>query len=228
MIDRTKSIAAMAAVVVMGFGFAASADETPMRKKGAYISLNGGANFMPDATSGTSGIKVDTSFDVGYTASGAIGYKFGNEAGLRLEAEFLYSKADISDHVVSVAGLGIAVGNFANVTGDVSAAAGMINAVFDIDTKTRWTPFLMAGAGAAKVAINDAKIGATLIADDSDIVFAYQVGAGINYAVAPKVTIGLSYRYIGITDPSFVDSGGGKFDSEYSSHNVLAGLTVHF
>jgi opacity protein-like surface antigen len=60
--------------------------------------------------------------------------------------------------------------------------------------------------------------------DDSDLVFAYQAGAGVAYEISPTLDLGLSYRFSGSADPTF-DDGVDKFDYESQAHNFLIGLT---
>ncbi len=59
--------------------------------------------------------------------------------------------------------------------------------------------------------------------NDDDTVFAYQVGAGVGYAVTEKVSFDVKYRYFATSDPEFDTT-----KAEYSSHNVYAGIRVTF
>ena len=60
--------------------------------------------------------------------------------------------------------------------------------------------------------------------DDSDLVFAYQAGAGVAYEISPTLDLGLSYRFSTSADPTF-DDGVDKIDHESQAHNFLIGLT---
>lgn len=190
-----------------------------------YGSLNLGGAAFPDADSSGGGITVTSDFDKGYLFSGAMGYRLSNN--LRIEGELSYRKADIDNQTVSVAGLSVAVGDYATVSGSVSTTALMANLAYDFEVDGL-KPYLLGGIGAAKVSINDAKINSTAIADDSDTVLAFQIGAGVNYAVSETVDIGIGYRYMRTADPSFTDAGGSSFDSEHSSHSLMAGVTFGF
>ena len=59
--------------------------------------------------------------------------------------------------------------------------------------------------------------------DADDTVFAWQVGAGIGYALTPQLTFDLKYRYFATSDPEFDGT-----EVEYASHNVYAGIRLHF
>lgn len=53
--------------------------------------------------------------------------------------------------------------------------------------------------------------------------FAYQVGAGVGYALTPQVTLDVKYRYFATADPDFDGT-----DMEYASHNIYAGIRLDF
>ena len=63
--------------------------------------------------------------------------------------------------------------------------------------------------------------------DESDTVFAYQVGAGVAYNFAPQTAVNAQYRFMGTTDPEFSDDTV-AIDMEYQSHNFWVGLTQRF
>jgi opacity protein-like surface antigen len=77
----------------------------------------------------------------------------------------------------------------------------------------------------AHVSVNDLSIGGVTIADDSDTVFAWQIGGGLGWELNPNWGISLNYRWFSTSDPEFRDELGGDFSAEYSSHNLTAGLT---
>src|SRR5204862_2913436 len=58
--------------------------------------------------------------------------------------------------------------------------------------------------------------------------FGYQGIAGIRYNINPALAFDLDYRYLATTDPTFKAIGGVKYKSEYSTHNVVASLSVRF
>ena len=66
------------------------------------------------------------------------------------------------------------------------------------------------------------------IASSSDWQFGYQGIAGIRYNINPALAFDLDYRYLATTDPTFKAIGGVKYKSEYSTHNVVASLSVRF
>jgi len=65
------------------------------------------------------------------------------------------------------------------------------------------------------------------------VTFAFQVGAGLRWAVLENVTLDVGYRLRGIDGPDFehtdVTSGLSDFDADWMwSHNVIAGITFGF
>jgi opacity protein-like surface antigen len=75
----------------------------------------------------------------------------------------------------------------------------LISGVFQYENATAFTPFLGVGVGAASTAINvhEARIGVTsLEGSDYDFVFAWQIAAGLRYAVNERLGLGISYKYL--------------------------------
>ena len=67
------------------------------------------------------------------------------------------------------------------------------------------------------------------LVDDSDVVLAWQLGAGVAWNINPNLAATADYRWFNAGDPSFeFDPTGNGFDSEYTSHNFMAGLRVGF
>lgn len=177
---------------------------------GLYVSGNLGL-AMPrdsDATdSGVSGLTLNTSYDTGWALGAALGHNFGNT---RLEGEVAYQKAD--EDKTSFAGVTL------DSTWDISALSFLANGYYDFTNSSAFTPYLSAGLGFAKVKW----AGDGESADDT--VFAYQVGAGVGYALSKKVTLDAKYRYFATSDPKFFDT----VKMDFASHNLFLGVRVNF
>ena len=198
-----KKVVVLTALLMSCFAVGAMAAEGP------YFSGNLGITMPTDSDVSDGGFSAEISYDAGFAIGGALGYNFG--VG-RLEAELGYKTADIDE--VSANGLGSA-----SVNGDLSVLSLMGNGYFDFNLNPTVKPYVMAGIGMANVTLdsNDLDV------DDSDSVFAYQVGAGVGFALNKKVTLDISYRYMG-TEDAKIDG----VDVEYGSHNILAGVRVQF
>ena len=119
------------------------------------------------------------------------------------------------------------------VKGDFSMVAFMGNMDYDFDTGSRWVPYVGGGLGVAIISIDTENAQGISLSDDSDTVFAYQVGAGIGYEFpleeGRSVTVSLDWRYFGTQDPTFKgDVSGGDFDVGISGHDIGIGLIYGF
>ncbi len=189
--------------------------------QGWYVSGQGGASFLQDAdlddpTGILLALDTEVSFETGFNFAAATGYDWG---AWRAEAEIAYAKNDIDEF--SILGLGVDGG------GDVSALSFMANGFYDFDLAP-WTVYIGGGAGIAKVSINDADVLGIPLADDDDTVFAYQVGAGAEYAFNPNASLVLGYRFFSTADPDFNDVTGIPFSSEYHRHDTRLGVRFYF
>jgi len=83
------------------------------------------------------------------------------------------------------------------------------------------------GAGIPGLGGTVCAAGCTLVSN-SQWEFGYQGIAGIRYNINPALAFDLDYRYLATTDPTFKAVTGAKFSSSYSTHNILASLSVRF
>lgn len=120
------------------------------------------------------------------------------------------------------------------VDGAFSMLAFMANVDYDFDMGSPWKPYVGGGLGLAIISLDaeSASTGDSLV-DDSDSVFAYQVGAGIGYEFplpeGRSVTVSLDWRYFGTQTPTFTgDITGNEFDAEISGHDIGIGLIYGF
>jgi opacity protein-like surface antigen len=174
---------------------------------GGYIAGGGGLSVLQDArTQGSA--SATHQFDPGWLGLGAAGYAF--DSGFRMEGELGYRRNEADGGA-----------------GHAQAWTLMGNALYDFKTGTRFTPYVGAGVGGARLKFDDIPAGATSI-DDSDTVLAYQGLAGIAYHLDSNVTFDLGYRYLGTERPSFRTRAGGSVDSEYDNHAVMLGLRYQF
>jgi opacity protein-like surface antigen len=198
--------------------------------EGPYIAFDAGVVFASDssnsgsftsavpATPDFAAIAIDaplswgTEFDTGATASGAIGYDFGN--GFRAELQGFYTRYDVDGHAgVTVGGsvidgenvsiitrnevkpanptLGEAI---ANGQGDLTSYGGFLNVFYDFDTGHNIEPYLGIGLGYVITEVDFAPSG-VLIADATHDGFAYQGIAGVTAKVSNQFEIFAQYTY---------------------------------
>lgn len=199
-----------AVVMLLGSVSAASAQSI-------YYGAHGGLNLAHDSDFGPSGSTLELSFDPGFAIGGFVGYEFGG--GLRAEGELSY-RANDGDSFLGV-----------GLDGDVTSLAFMVNGFYDFDIGSPFTPYVGGGVGVASVSLNDVGAVGIVLADDDDVVFAYQLGFGVGYELSPTLTLTADYRYFATADGEFTTGpllGGIVVDGEYSNSTFLVGARATF
>ena len=187
-----------------------SAQASAQAPQGLYFSGNIGFGIRPDSDiAGPAGNKFDN--DPAFVINGAIGAELNPM--VRVEGEIGY-------HL-----------NAGDVRGfpqdfTFSMVSFMLNGYFDIPTNSPLRPFLGGGLGFGLAGVEEELGG--LSANDTDLVGAFQLMAGIGYDISPKATLTFQYRYFMTTDPAYVLPISGAFDTEYSSHDFLFGARFRF
>ncbi len=224
---------------------------------GGYLSLQGAATLLQDAdnegdpfSSGLPDVSIESSYDLGYSVSAALGYSFqtpilsGRVGPLfpRLELEIAWRSNDIDELKIKndgglgeFLGIGSLNGFSRDASGEMNSLSALYNVWIDIVLPRPKSPYLRpvvpyfgGGIGAAGVWANDVKVAGVKIIDDGDVEFAYQLGAGVGVEVTDWLVVTLDYRWMGTTQPRLKTEFDGKFDSEYSSHNLGMGLRYYF
>ncbi len=198
---------------------------------GMYASVSAGINFHADSdidSASLGAVEVESSFDTGFVLMGAIGTELSS--GIRIEGELSYRQNEFNDITLSVPAsvFGTALTVSSALDGDLSTFALMANAAYDFNKGEKLRPYIMAGIGIARVDINDAIALSSLLADDSDTVFAFQVGGGVNYHYTEEWAFGASYRYFSTTDPEFTAVDGSAFEADNENHSFLLSVTRRF
>lgn len=164
----------------------------------------------------------EITFDGGIGVMLAIGYAAPN--GLRGEVELAYRYNDVDSPS----------GPYDNYIIDdvyVSSGALMVNGYWDLLPNQPFSPFIGGGVGFATVAATFEDDGAYYYDgyyyyyydSEEDIVLAYQLMAGLSFAVNPRLKVDLQYRYFATDDPDF-----DGVEIEYKTHNGLIGLRYLF
>jgi opacity protein-like surface antigen len=205
---------------------AAPAADFVTRPSGWYLRGELGL-VLPMTASNSGQVNFESDTAVGFGVGGGGGFAWDN--GIRVEGFLHYDRRSVDSVVVNSTGgiSGLAAGSQSG-DGDVSAFALLANAAYDFNTGTNWVPYVIGGAGYADVSMGDVKANGVKIADDSEWVPAFNVGAGIQYKLNKSWAADLGYRYLWTLDPELRDSSGNKFDSEYESHNFAAGIRYTF
>lgn len=216
-----KRMTTGAAAVAILVGLAA-----PASANGWYASGSFGLSLTEDHEFDTGAGTVETELDSGLVLSGAAGYDYGlisNNVGVRAEIELSYRDASVDSH--SVGGTALP-----QPGGDLSSTALMVNALADFNPEGRITPYVGVGLGFAQVQYEGYSIqGVPEVLDDEDTVFAYQLIAGVGYALTQGIDLTAEYRFFATEDPEInATLGDVDTETEYRTQNVLVGARVNF
>lgn len=205
-------------------------------KPGGYMSGFVGATIPKDTTvtsdvydptfqSYTEKVEFDPGINIGMTG----GYDYGF---FRLEGELSYKGAEINRIIDQADNY-----SFRNVDGNLGVMAMMCNGFFDLQNDSPVTPYFGGGIGFASLYLSDTygtntRGGITtrdlLYQDDTDSVFAYQVGGGVEIALNQALSLDLSYRYFGTSKARFDESWNMSTGLKFESHNAAVGLRIKF
>lgn len=207
---KSPHVAALTCALLLGpFGARTAAQDTAPQEpgpKGPYIAIRVMLQGLEDSRD-PAGTGAELTYDGGAGIAGSLGYRFGIFRP-ELEAAFRSNSTD------ELRGPGGPI----SVDGAVSSAAIMANGFLEIPLTRTVRPYLGAGLGFARVAIDGDDF-----EDDSDAVFAYQAAAGLSVQVTPLISLVGGYRYFATDDATLLGN-----QVEYTTHNVEAGLRFDF
>lgn len=193
---------------------------------GFYLGASGGLNFLSDSEIDTGLGTVDNEYDGGFVLSGQAGYDSGRiwqYGSLRGELELSYRENEIDQHVLGGNGL-------PGSTGTASTTALMANLFHDFETGTPLTPYVGGGIGYAWNELDNYGVTGLDVLDDDDSGFAWQLGAGLGFAVSEQATVSLDYRYFSTSADVETTAAAGSVgsDVDLDSHTVMLGLRYRF
>jgi len=190
---------------------------------GPYAGVFFGGNALMPAKSSNSLGSIKLEFDPGMQGGAVAGWDFAPDKGVgegRVELEFNH-RDDPLDKAK------FAEGSFSG-SGDLKADSLLVNFIGVYRENRRWAPYLLVGLGFSRMEASSLKVTGNPLADDSDVVFAYQVGTGVDFTLTERLNLDLGYRFFGSTSPEFRQANGQKLKIDYYSHNVVIGLRVGF
>jgi len=186
----------------------------------------------PRGTIAAGNASLGQSFNDGLSAGVRAGYEWGP---WRVEEEFRFTENPLTSISLGPSTF-LPTGTSARVGGARDAYALMTNAIYDFNVGWALTPHLGAGVGA--VTLHDSispkpfslfgpGAGGRHISSSSTTEFGYQGIAGVRYNINPSLAFDLDYRYLATSDPTF-RSVFGPYTSGYSTHSLIASLSVRF
>ncbi len=156
----------------------------------------------------------------GVNAAIAVGAKFGS---LRAEVEAVY-RYNPNDKFVDVNGP-------EGADGSLSMLNIFLNGYYEMDLFGVVTPYVGVGVGYGTVSLNLKELDGTLVVDDDDTVYSYQLIAGAAFNLTENWSLTGEYRYFDtITDAELTLPGGLNFveNSDIRSQEVRFGIRYWF
>jgi OmpA-OmpF porin, OOP family len=188
-----------------------------------YIGVSGSVPFVNETDVTSNGNTLgEVDFDSGYGVGGSIGYTPGPMGNFldntRFEFEYFYRDNSLDSFTSGASST--------SVGQKLTSDAYMLNAYYDINTATRLTPYLGAGAGTTRISLDVPGLGV----NSTDNVFAYQLMAGLGWQPETllNTVLQVGYKYLDASDPEFGSASGATIGHEYQVHSVEAGARFRF
>jgi outer membrane immunogenic protein len=173
-----------------------------------YNQVNNVAGVVVDSGRGHASTSDDKTV---FTGSVAYGYAF-ETLPVRAELEYTFrSKADLDN---------VSLWTNRSTDAEVRTQNLMANVYYDFKNKSKFTPYVSAGIGAAFNKLETVERTANVVterASDKKTDFAWALGVGVNYEITNNLDLDLAYRYM--------DSG--KVDATYRSRDVAVDYTAN-
>lgn len=210
-----KLMKSSALALVLGLASTSAFAEGVADNYNTYVGIGGGVNIIPDndadLTTGLGTTTGEAEFDNGWAALGTLGVYL--DGAWRVEVEGGYRDNELDSF------------NGAPISGDVNGWSVMFNALKDIPTGSKVTPYVGAGLGVARRTF---KVDGLL--DDTDTGLAYQGIAGLSVDVGERTQLFADYRYFRTHDLEYSDDSSGVSldDWDDENHTIMLGLRFAF
>jgi opacity protein-like surface antigen len=191
--------------------------------QGVYLGASYGMTLLSEAEARDALGTFNLDFEPGQVAALALGYDLKPHGLLgdgRLELEYA-RRSNALEEVDFLEGK-------VDGDGDLRAESLLLNTWGVYRGFRGWVPYLGAGIGAARLTADDLKVFGQPLADDDKVVFAYQLGVGVDFPLMQSLSLDLGYRFFGTARPEFTAADGSKFKTRYLSHSALLGLRFGF
>ncbi len=200
-------------------GFLVFLSSAPVQADTLYFAVQAGFSTQPvsdneDPNTPSNNFELNT--QAGYNAAFAVGAKFGS---LRAEVEAVYRKNDNDKFNPGGASQG--------ADGELTTLTIFLNGYYEIDLFGVVTPYAGVGVGYGVVSLDLQRLDGTLVVDDNDTVYSYQLMAGAAFNLTENFSLTAEYRYFDtITDAELTREGGlGTIEnSDIRSHEVRFGI----
>ncbi|MEM8838955.1 MAG: outer membrane beta-barrel protein [Pseudomonadota bacterium] len=228
-------------VLLSSLGVAQAEDQS---SKSYYVSVFGGGNFAGDldgrdilnfvdisgSVVGTVGLDTEIETDAGFIAGAAFGTEFDH--GIRVEGEYAFLRNTFDEVVGNVVSATGAAAGFTGplvgaILGDIKTHSILVNAWKDFSFEgSPIVPYIGGGAGFGISSFNFDG----LASEETEVGFAFQVGAGVDAELDSGVRLGVGYRFYGFPNAEFpIDSvTNTAVASGIYSQTVIGTVTIPF
>ena len=165
---------------------------------------------------------IDLELDPGVRLSVAGGYNFNDFVGVQLETGIIHNEID-----------GTTSGG--NIDASIGHVPMLVDVVFRYDRpESRWVPYAGAGAGgdASLIQVDDvfAPNGTLVDGEESTVVFAWQLFAGVRYKINDMMSIGAGYKFYSAEGASWdVEGTGGEIETDSAQvHSIGVTFNMKF
>jgi opacity protein-like surface antigen len=191
----------------------------PVQADTLYFAVQAGFSTQPtsenqDAATPANSFELNT--QSGLNGALAVGAKFGSLRA-EVEAVYRYNPNDKFDQGGTPQG----------ADGSLSMLNIFLNGYYEMDFFGVVTPYVGLGVGYGVVSLNLKQLDGTLVVDDDDTVYSYQLMAGAAVNVTENLSLTAEYRYFDtITDAELTVSNvpGLIENSDIRSHEIRFGI----
>jgi len=191
----------------------------PAQADTLYFAAQAGFNTQPTSENQNAAVPAngfDLNTQSGVNGALAVGAKLGMLRA-EIEAVYRYNPNDKFDQGGTPQG----------ADGSMSTAHLFLNGYVEIDILGIVTPYAGLGVGYGTVSLNLKQLDGTVVVDDDDTVYSYQLMAGAAVNVTENFSLTAEYRYFDtITDAELTLSNvpGLVENSDISSHEIRFGI----
>lgn len=170
----------------------------------------------------TNSADINSTFHIGMTLGGSVGYKFPDI--FRLEAESTYRRARVRTITNKVSNRSI------SSDGHIASVSFLGNGFLDIPIYQKLFGSIGGGLGFSKIHVKiPTNAGINTGAKDDDSTFCYQANAGLGYKWLDYLEPSLNYGYFKTLKSSFQDFNGARWNaSNGRTHDVIIQVRYFF
>lgn len=190
---------------------------------GPYVGAFLGGNYLLTAKGSDNQGSISLKFDPALQGSAVVGWDIasGNPLGEgRIELEYTRRSNPLNE-------VKFAEGTFKG-DGNMVVDSLLVNFWGVFHSKSPWSPYVGLGLGAARMEASDLKVIGQPLVNGSSNVFAYQLGAGVDFALTNHLSLDLGYRFFNSSRPRFSEANGQSLKMDYFSHSAILGLRFGF